>query len=120
MNETKIIKIATTELLGADTGISTEDGDRLFRRIDKALSNDAAVFVDFKNIKMITTAFLNAGIGQLYGKYAEKKIEQKLQVLGMEDLDREVLRKVVEVAKKYFEDPKGFNDSVNRVLEDDR
>ena len=61
MNETKIIKIITTELLGADTAISTEDGDRLFQRIDKALANNALVHIDFKNIKLMTTAFFECG-----------------------------------------------------------
>ena len=38
----------------------------------------------------------------------------------MEAVDQEVLKKVIESAKKYFKDREGFDNSVNGVLEGDR
>jgi len=69
MTDGKKIKFFVKELIGSDAAISTEDGTSLFERIDKAFKNDAMVLVSFSDIKLITTAFLNAGIGQLYGTY---------------------------------------------------
>ena len=119
MNETKTLNITIKELLGAKTAISTKDGDKLFQRIDKALTNNAKVCVDFKDIKLITTAFLNAGVGQLCGKYNGEVLNQKLKFSNIENIDLVMLKKVIETSKKYFKDRKFFDDSVKRVLEDD-
>ena len=119
MAETKKIKITIKELIGSDSAISTEDGDKLFQRIDKALKNNALVQISFKDIKLITTAFLNAGIGQLYGGYEGDELNKKLEILEIGSTDLEVLKKVIEAAKKYFNNQKEVDDSVTKVLEDD-
>ena len=119
MDEKKIIKIPIKELVGSDSAISTEDGNELFQRIDEALKNEASIQISFKGIKLITTAFLNAAIGQLYGKYEGRTLNQKLEILDMDNTDLEILKKVVEAAKKYFENKESFNKSIGKVLEDD-
>ncbi len=119
MNEKKTIKILITELVGSDSAISTEDGDKLFQRIDKALKNEALIQISFKGIKLITTAFLNAGVGQLYGKYEGDTLNQKIEILDMESTDLEILKKVVEAAKKYFQNKESFNKTIDKILEDD-
>ena len=115
----KTITVSIKELIGSDSAISTEDGDKLFQRIDKAIKKQASVQISFKDIKLITTAFLNAGIGQLYSEYEGNELNQKLEVLDIGSTDLEILKKVIEAAKKYFESKKDVVEAINKVLEDD-
>jgi len=66
------------------------------------------VTVSFLNVSSLTSAFLNAAIGQLYGSFSENEIRSKLKVADLEPDDRELLKRVVDTAKEYFKDPERF------------
>jgi hypothetical protein len=54
----------------------------------------------------LTAAFLNAAIGQLYGKFKEDQIRAQLKVKDMQPDDFALLKRVVDTAKQYFRNPK--------------
>lgn len=61
------IKINVFECLGSDSACSSEDGELLFKAINKGLNslggtNDILV-LDWANISLITPIFLNTAIG---------------------------------------------------------
>jgi len=76
------------------------------------------VTVSFLNVSSLTSAFLNAAIGQLYGSFTENGIRSKLKVKDIEPDDLALLKRVVETAKQYFKDPKRFNKAVQEAIED--
>ena len=57
---------------------------------------------------MLTPAFLNAAIGQMYGEFPEAQIKANLSVADMEPDDLELLKRVVDSAKDYFKTIKNF------------
>ena len=118
MNNQKIF-ISVYECIGENSAISTEEGDSLYQRIEKALDKEISVQISFKNIQLITTAFLNAAIGQLYKKYTSDQLNEKLKILDMEPTDIEILNRVISVAKKYFENPKEFEKTIDEELGND-
>ena len=61
--------------------------------------------LSFMNVTSLTSAFLNAAIGQLYGEFSEEEIRAKLTVKDMEQDDLVLLKRVVETAKAYFKNP---------------
>ena len=67
----------------------------------------------------MTSAFLNAAIGQLYGTFSEGQIRSLLKVEDIEPEDAVLLKRVVETAKLYFQDRQRFDQAVREVLEDD-
>lgn len=114
--EKVISHLIVAELIGNDTAVSTDDGDAVFQTIKMAFESGAQVELDFEKIHLLTTAFLNAAIGQLYSSYDGNYLNQNLKLSNVADEDKILFAKVVERAKEYFSDKRGFEDSANNVL----
>lgn len=116
MNE--LIKINIFELTGGKSAISIEDGQLLFQRIDKAIQSQLNIELDFSNIEIITSTFLNSAIGNLYSKYSSDELKKHLKTRGLNDDDRELLIQVIENAKKYFALTEEQKEQIHSVLEE--
>ena len=99
--------------------VASSDGQKVFERLEVALKEERNVTLSFRNVTTLTSAFLNAAIGQLYGGFSEEKIRSLLNVRDMEQDDMALLKRVVETAKQYFQDPEKFNRAVRETLGDD-
>lgn len=113
----KDLVISVYEIVGSPMCVASNDGQKIFDRLSAAFKEDRDVSLSFRNIKMLTSAFLNAAIGQLYGTFTEEKIRSLLQVQDMESDDLVLLKRVVDTAKQYFKDPNKFHQAVRDVLE---
>jgi len=67
----------------------------------------------------LTSAFLNAAIGQLYGNFTEEEIRNALTVKDIEQDDLALLSRVIETAKEYFKNPKRADQAYREELGDD-
>lgn len=117
--DTKEIIIRIYEEVGGDAAISVDDGDAVYKKIDAAISNGLTVILDFQNINLIITAFLNASIGQLYSKYSSEQLNQFLKLQNVKPENNHLFVKVIKRAKEYFENPESFDESVNEVIGDE-
>lgn len=115
MKVDKIIINIFDEVSG-DSAISVDDGDAIFKKIDKAFENKIKVILDFQNINLIITAFLNACVGQLYSKYTSEEITKYLEVINTSNENKKLFNIVIKRAKEYFSNPEDFDKSVNDVL----
>ena len=111
----KII-IRIFEEVGGDAAISVADGDAIFKKIDSAISNRLAVVLDFQNINLIVTAFLNACIGQLYSKYSSEQLNNSLILENIKSEDQHLFVMVIKRAKEYFANPNDFDNTVEEVM----
>lgn len=118
MKTDKII-IRIYEEVGGDAAISVTDGDAIYKKIDDAIANGLVVVLDFQNINLIITAFLNACIGQLYSKYTSEQLTQYLKLDNVKPEDNHLFNKAIKRAKEYFADPTGFDKSINEILGDE-
>jgi hypothetical protein len=69
---------------------------------------------------MLTTAFLNTAIGQLYKDFSEEFIRENLKVENMTETGKIILKRVVDTAKLRYNDPdfyKKLQQSVDEILE---
>ena len=98
--------------------MEAEDGEKVFTLISKAITDDKKVILSFLNVEMITTAFLNTAIGQLYRDFTEEKIKENLSVKDMTQNGLNALKRVVETAKLYYKDPEAMQRSINDILGD--
>jgi len=110
------LKIVVFELVGNDAAVTSEDGEVLFERISKAFQNKKSVILDFNNIQLVTSTFLNAAIGQLYGTYEDSFVKQHLKQENMLPEDKHLLKKVIERAKDYFKNKDVIEKSFKEVL----
>ncbi|MDE0425555.1 MAG: STAS-like domain-containing protein [Candidatus Poribacteria bacterium] len=113
------IKISIFEVVGSPLCVASSDGQKVYERLNTALETERKVVLSFHNVTTLTSAFLNAAIGQLYGTFSEEHIRAQLKVEDMEQDDLALLKRVVDNAKLYFKDPERFNKVVQETLEDD-
>ncbi|MHB8202075.1 MAG: STAS-like domain-containing protein [Desulfomonilaceae bacterium] len=114
MNE--IITLPVFEIVGSSLCVASDDGQKVYERIRKAIKQEKSVGLSFMNISSLTSAFLNAAIGQLYGEFSEEEIRAKLTVKDMEPDDLFLLKRVVETAKAYFKDPELHRKATEELL----
>jgi len=115
----KKIKINIFELIGSHAAVSTADGENLFDRIKKAFESKMNIALDFNNIELITSTFLNSSIGKLYGQYTNEIIKEYLAVENMSEDDLVLLKKVVDRAKEYFKEREKIDRAIEEALGDD-
>ena len=108
----KNITINVFEVVGSPLCVASDDGQRVFERIASAFKEEKNVTISFLNVSSMTSAFLNAAIGQLYGSFSQDQIRAGLKVKDMQPDDLALLKRVVDTAKQYFKDPKRFNRAV--------
>lgn len=113
------IKISIFEVVGSSLCVASSDGQKVYERLNDALDADREVVLSFHNVTTLTSAFLNAAIGQLYGSFSEEKIRSLLKVVDAQRDDLGLLKRVVDNAKRYFKDPERFNRVFQEVLGDE-
>jgi len=107
------------EIVGSPLCVASDDGQKVFERLALALKQGRAVALSFNNIAGLTSAFLNAAIGQLYGMFSEDHIRAHLHVHDMPQEDLVLLKRVVDTAKAYFRDPERFQRTTREVMGED-
>lgn len=101
----KNLELSIFEIVGSPLCVASSDGQKINDRLAVALKEDRNVVLSFHNVTAITSAFLNAAIGQLYGTFSEDQLRALLKVRDMPPDDMALLKRVVETAKQYFKDP---------------
>jgi hypothetical protein len=114
--EKESIRLLVADIIRNDTAVSTDDGDRVFQMIKSNFTKGYFITLDFDQIHLLTTAFLNAAIGQLYSEYKSDFLNKNLKLTNVAEEDKILFLKVIERAKEYFEDRKGFEDSANKAF----
>lgn len=98
--------VGISAIVGGGICVSSEDGHRVHDVIKRHLDAGHRVTISFSGITRITTAFLNAAVGQLYGEYTEEDLRRQLApVKDASDRQLRQLKLVVDRAKIYFRNP---------------
>ena len=113
------ITIRVYEVVGSPLCVASDDGQRVFEQIERSLREHRNVAVSFHNVESLTSAFLNAAIGQLYATFTPDQIRAALRVDDMQPDDLALLKRVVDTAKEYFKDPERFKRAAREVLGED-
>lgn len=99
------IRIPISSLAGTGTCVAAADGQKVYSAISAAVDRGDRVILSFSGVTRITTAFLNAAVGQLYGEYSEAEIRMRLAPpVDVEPWQLARLQMVVERAKAFFQD----------------
>lgn len=103
--------------------VAAEDGNKLHDQIKKEIEGDARVTLSFAGISRLTTAFLNAGVGQLYGEFSEDALRKHLAPpVDAENWHLVRLKLVVDRAKEFFRNPQAVTEAYMQItgLKDDQ
>lgn len=113
------VVIRIVEVVGSGLCVALEDGQKIYDQIVRAFREKIKVKLLFTNIDTLTSAFLNAAIGQLYGTYSEDFIRGNLFVDDIEADDRALLARVVENSKIYYKNPARYTEARKEALGED-
>jgi hypothetical protein len=108
--------IIVKDIISVDTAVSTDNGNLVYKKIVEFLNSGNEVHLDFIGITMMTTAFLNAAIGQLYSTYTGEQLNKLLKLVNVADDDKILFKKVIDRAKQYFANKKDFDESADNVI----
>jgi hypothetical protein len=115
-----VINISIANVIGDVYGVEAGEGQKIFELIQKAFAEECKVVLSFLNIEILTSAFLNTAIGQLYKDYSEDKIKENLQVENISESGKILLKRVVDTAKLFYKDKNAFSrlqKSIEEILE---
>ncbi|MBN1596455.1 STAS-like domain-containing protein [candidate division FCPU426 bacterium] len=111
------VVVGIYSIVGSSFCVASDDGQKVFDRVKTLMENGKKIRLSFLNVESLTSAFLNAAIGQLYGKFTEDQIKDGLlPPSNIEPDDLALLKRVVENAKKYFSDPERFDRAKREVI----
>lgn len=112
----KIKQLRIQDIINRETAVSSDDGEIVYHDIVLCIQNNSIAELDFSGITILTTAFLNSAIGQLYNTYSSDQLNNTLRLKNVADEDKILFKKVIERAKEYFANKKGFEDSANKAI----
>lgn len=110
----KTLKIR--DLIKMDFAVTTDDGDSIFKILDQHFQNGEKIILDFSEIAILTTAFLNAAIGQLYSKYSSEDISIYLKLDKISNSDLLLVKTVNQRAKEYFANKEEFEKNTGDAI----
>lgn len=96
--------LSVFEVTGSHLCVSSSDGQKVYDRLVAGMRTGQRVVLSFCKITTLTPAFLNAAIGQLYGKFSEAAIRSALKLVDIDPIDLALVMRVIENAKQYFAD----------------
>ncbi|MBX3175912.1 MAG: STAS-like domain-containing protein [Candidatus Hydrogenedentes bacterium] len=104
------------DVVASSICVASGDGDKVFSRIRAALNRNAPVSVSFRNVSPLSSAFLDAAFGQLFGQFSEEKIQESIRFEHLALDDRDLLKRVMDTAKVYHRDPERFEKAIREAL----
>ncbi len=112
------VVVSVVEIVGDGICVSSDNGQKVYNKIEESFLNERNIILSFQDVTDITSAFLNAAIGQLFGKFSENMIKQRLSVKDISEDDKKMLNRVVDRAQSYFKNPKPYIEAANEMLGD--
>jgi hypothetical protein len=98
--------IQIARIVGGGICVAASDGNKVHDEILAAFKAGNRVAPSFQNVSRMTTAFLNAAIGQLYGEFSEDQLKAMLAPpVHAEPWHLNRLKLVVDRAKVFFRNP---------------
>lgn len=82
--------------------VDPDDGSQLCSEISEILEQGQSVCLDFAGVTTLTSSFLNAAIGCLYGAFDMEDLSQRLTWTGLDETDESIVRLVQRNAIQYF------------------
>lgn len=112
--DNRIIKL--NDYLTLNSGVTPEEGAPVYEAIIKILRQGLSVTIDFENVEMLTTAFLNVVIGDLYKDFTSEELKTKLMLKNYSDSTAMRIKKVTDNAKLFYKDKESYTKDVEDML----
>jgi hypothetical protein len=107
--ESKVKTINVASLISEDNYFADyEDGQRVYKLIRKAFSENCKVVLSFRNAGCLTLIFFDTAIGQLYKDYSDEEIKENLRFEDIDSSYSRLLKHATNMANLYYNDPEKY------------
>lgn len=114
------VEVKISRIIDSGFGVSAHDGQMVYAVIAEEIAKGNRISLSFESVTRLTTAFLNAAVGQLYGEYSDDKIRKHLGApTHTEQWQLSRLKIVVDRAKVFFKYPDAIKQAFSEVTEPD-
>ena len=113
----ELTTIRVNDYITLNKGLTPDEGEIILQLLLKAFANGEKVLLDFSGVEIMTTAFLNVAIGNLYSDYSSEQLKELLSF--NEDLPDSIaskIKQVTDTAKKFYLDEDEFNNIIDSAL----
>ena len=78
--KTNPIVIKISDYTATNLAVAADEGEKVYQTIVKLFSDYQTIVLDFSGIALLTTAYLNGAIGQLYKDYSSRELGERLKL----------------------------------------
>jgi hypothetical protein len=118
----KDVTIDIARTIGGGICVAADDGHKVYSKIVDVIKSGDRAILNFENVTRLTTAFLNAAVGQLYNDFTEDEVRKFMgPPINSDKKHLTRLKSVVDNAKMYFKVPNRARTTFNSAagIEDD-
>ena len=90
-----------------DMAVESSIGEVLNKQILEGVKSNNKIIVDFKNVNVVLTAFLNASIGNLFREISKDRFEKQIKIINLPEFSQFSLERVVKNAEQKYAKAKG-------------
>lgn len=108
--------IRLDDFISCHKGITPDDGEPIYNVILASLKGGIPVVLDFDGVEMMTTAFLNVVIGNLYKDYTSDKLKTMLSFSNLPAQIAIRIKKVTDNAKLFYKDQENYTKIIDTVI----
>lgn len=95
-------KIISVYDLTTDMAVESTIGEVLNKQILEGVKSNNKVIVDFKNVNVVLTAFLNASIGNLFHEINKDIFEKQIKIINLPEFSQSSLERVIKNAEQKY------------------
>lgn len=99
------VRLRLTELLGSPYCTAAEDGDAVREVLATHLRAGKGELLSFEGVEDLTSAFLNSAVGHLVEEFGADVVRARVQAVDATPYQAGLLRKVVDRAERFYQDP---------------
>lgn len=104
-------------VINSPSALTREQGEIVYDIIKVKIANKEEVLLDFIDVESLLTPFLNVAIGKLYGDFSSEDLNKYLKLENFPKSKVSTMKIVISNAKKFYKDPKKFNEIIEGGLE---
>ncbi|WP_278419980.1 STAS-like domain-containing protein [Stutzerimonas kunmingensis] len=106
-------RIKVFELTGKNA-ISMQSGEKLYNALQSQLTLNNSLLVDFEGVELFASPFFNASIGLLLKDISIESLQQKLSVINLSDVGRDLLNHVIANAIAFYGDSEKISNAIDQ------
>lgn len=109
--------LSVQQIIGDSAAFTPNAGDKVFEQLHEVLQVPEEAVLDFNGVSLLTTAFLNAALGQLYAHYSPDFLNRYVKFENVEQDDMARILLVLRRAKEYFDNKQQFGQNRQEMFD---